>query len=55
MYIDTKRVGGYWLTSRVQHLLDRAGDAGGIAADDELEAVVGDQGDEWRGSIEHGG
>ena len=27
-------------TLRIQHLLDGAGDVGGVAADDEFEAVV---------------
>ena len=34
--------GGWARTLRVQHLFDGPGDAGGVAADDELEAVVGD-------------
>ena len=55
MYVDMKRIGGDWLTSWVQHLLDCAGDAGGIAANDELETVVGDQGDKRRGRVGHGG
>lgn len=31
-------------TLGIQHLLDGAGDAGGVAGEDELEAVVGDEG-----------
>lgn len=30
---------------RVEHFADRAGDAGGVARDDEFEAVGGDEGD----------
>lgn len=41
------------LTLRIQHVLDRAGDAGGFAADDEFVAIGGDEcdvgGDLWRG------
>lgn len=33
--------GFHWLTSRVEHLLDCVGDAGGIAVHDELETVIG--------------
>lgn len=42
-------------TLGIQHLLDGAGDAGGVAAEDELEAVVGDEGyvGGWGGGRRH--
>lgn len=42
-------------TLRVQHLLDGAGDAGGVAADDEFETVARYQRHIGRGRSGHGG
>lgn len=58
-----------WVRQRtlwIEHLLDGAGDAGGVAADDELEAIAGDEGDvggdrrgshagSWLWGIQYGG